>query len=226
MSPRAKVKAGGILRTSIDTAWGTPEFVLERARLALGGAIPFDPATRLDNPTKAVRYCAGPPGTLFQSASSINHVGCPMGCDCSGCDLVRSNGLNVSWDWPWWVNPPFNKEWIKKIGVEADRARVDGRACLALFPCNRQEEDFFHETFSQANFVCYVQAKPFQPAAKSRPNRIAFISSKDGVALDKNPFASMILGFNFGQELFTDAFGIQHPQGPLGACYRQEPVYG
>jgi hypothetical protein len=247
---RAKVRAGGPLRRAADTTWKTPEFVLERVRVAHGGAIPFDPASALDNPTKADRYCAGPPGTLFAAAAAaakveplqrrivgfeeegkkhapvaLVHAGHDPACECERCRLVCRSGLEADWNWPWWCNPPFNEEWIRKIGREAKRRHADdllsgtrGIPGLALLPCNRQEEPFFHEMFEAASLVCYVDAKPFQPTARSRPSRIAFISSVDGVACDNNPFASVILGFNFDRDRFMQAFLC------LGACYEQKLI--
>lgn len=212
---RAKVKAGGIIRKSADTTWRTPEFVLEAAREFFpGGRIPFDPATGLDNPTKAERFCAGVPGRLFGEAPSIKCAGCPDGCGCDGCWLARQNGLEASWDWSWWVNPPFNREWIQKIGREADRLKA-GQNGLALLPCNRFEEPFMQEVLSQARMVCFVDAEPFQRGLRGsngkllRGHRIAFLSSIDGMPCDSNPFASMILAFgrSLDQHLFAHTVG-------------------
>lgn len=139
MSPRAKVQAGGILRKSIDGTWRTPEYVLERARAYFGGPIPFDPATGPENPTKAVRFCAGPSGTLF-----------------AGDSLETKNGLEVEWvDYPTWVNPPFSKEWTVKIGEEAGK----GAEIVALLPCNRFETDYFQEMFARASVVCFHKGR-------------------------------------------------------------------
>lgn len=179
MSPRAAVKAGGILRKSIDTTWRTPDYILERARVYFGGPIPFDPATGQENPTKALRFCAGPSGTLF-----------------AGDKLESKNGLEIEWEWPTWVNPPFSKEWTVKIGKEA----ADGSEIVALLPCNRFECDYFQEMFRRACIVCFHES------------RIRFLSSVDGAAVDGNPYASMILGFGVDVDRFREAFS------PLGLC--------
>lgn len=176
---RAKLQAGGILRKSIDSTWRTPEYVLERARHYFGGPIPFDPATGPENPTKAVRFCAGPAGTLF-----------------AGDSLESKNGLEVEWEHPTWVNPPFSKEWTVKIGKEAR----DGSEIVALLPCNRFETDYFQEMFALAACVCWVKG------------RIKFVSSIDGVEVGGNPYASMIVGLNVNPAQFDEAFG------PLGLC--------
>lgn len=136
MSPRAAVKAGGILRKSIDTTWRTPEYILERARAYFGGPIPFDPATGPENPTKALRYCAGPSGTLF-----------------AGDSLESRNGLEVEWVelGPIWCNPPFSREWTVKIGKEAS----EGAEIVALLPCNRYETDYMQQVLARAEVVCW-----------------------------------------------------------------------
>lgn len=194
MSPRAKVKAGGIVRTSIDSTWRTPEFVLEHARKYFGGPIPFDPATGRENPTQALRFCAGPEGTLF-----------------AGESLESKNGLEVEWieHGPTWVNPPFSKAWTVKISEES----AQGAEIVALLPCNRFEEPWFQAMFAQAPVVCWVNATPFQQDIKGNKKRIAFISTKDGKALDRNPFASMIVGFHVEVDKFREAFG------PLGLVH-------
>lgn len=96
----AKAPTGGIVRTSLDNTWQTPPFVLERARVYFRGPIPFDPLTAPDNPTNATRFCAGVPGTLFAQGDPV--VG--------ENEFARKNGLEVSWDWPFWVNPPYGTE--------------------------------------------------------------------------------------------------------------------
>lgn len=181
MSPRAKTQAGGIIRKSADTTWKTPEYVLERVRSYFCGPIPFDPATAPDNPTQAIRFCAGPAGTLFAKDT-----------------LESKNGLEVSWDWPWWVNPPFNREWIEKIGLEGARRNELG---LALLPCNRFEEAYHQRMMERAKAVCFVNARPW-----GKNGRIAFISSIDGEACSANPFGSMILGFGVNLDDFVEAF--------------------
>ena len=192
MSPRAKVQAGGILRKAADQTWRTPEFVLDHVRSYFGGQIPFDPATATSNPTKALRFCAGPEGTLFARDS-----------------LESRSGLEVDWleHGPWWVNPPFQRAWIEKIGREGEQGEG-----VALLPCNRFEEPYLQSVLRVTSAICLVDAAPFQKGLKGNKHRIAFLSSLDGQACGANPFASMILGFRTDALAFVDAFG------PLGLC--------
>lgn len=187
---RAKVQAGGIIRSAIDTTWQTPEWLLEVVRpIFPDRVIPFDPATAPNNPTKAERFCAGPAGTLFAKDT-----------------LESKNGLEVSWDWPFWVNPPFKREWIEKIGREGEKTRG-----IALLPNNRTEMPFMQHALKIARSICFVDAEPFQRGLQN-PHRIAFISSLDGVPCTANPYASIVLGFGFDFEAFT------HVLHPLGLC--------
>lgn len=208
------MQAGGILRTSADTTWETPEFVLERVRVAFGGPIPFDPFTTLANPTKADRICAGPEGTLYGEASSLVIEGHQTACACDGCALARRNGLHVRWEWPFWTNPPFTRECITKIGVEVGA----GARGYALLPCNRDEEPFMQHVLSLASWICYVNAESFQKHVKGNRKRIAFISTRDRVPVAKNPFASRILGFEVSGVSFFEAFS------PLGGCFVHRPM--
>jgi hypothetical protein len=190
----AKVQAAGILRTSRDSTWKTPEWLLERVRVFFNGPIPFDPATANDNPTKAVRFCAGPTGTLFARES-----------------LESKNGLEVAWEWPFWVNPPFAREWIEKIGREG--AHQTG---VALLPCNRFEEPYLQKTIATARVLCLVDAERFNET-KRKTHRIAFISSVDGQPCDANPFGSMLLGFGEVAR-FAEAFAR------IGRCFELREI--
>lgn len=233
---RAKVRAGGILwgnRKNKDNHWGTPEFILERARIGYAGPIPFDPATTPENPTKALRFCAGVPGTLFAGAGPPC-VECqgegfvddpaaspatalspedPPAVPCPACWWARRNGLEVPWDPVFWVNPPFEPEWIKKVGAEVRR----GCSGFAVFPCNRYEEPYLQKVLSLASAVCHVDAEPFQHGFKL-PHRVAFLSSKDGAPVMSNPYATQILNFNMPLRAFLTAFE------PLGPCYEQRRI--
>jgi hypothetical protein len=175
-----KAPAGGIVRTSLDNTWRTPESILDRARAYFGGPIPFDPATGPENPAKALRFCAGAPGTLFAQ-------------DLAPDDFARRNGLEVDWPAPAWVNPPYGKElrdWLLKIEREAAR----GTEILALLPCARWEQGYFTRALGAARAVCFHRG------------RVAFVSSIDGAAVGGNPYASMILGVNVCQGRFARAF--------------------
>ncbi len=251
-------------RKSLDTTWRTPEWILERVRALFKGPIPFDPSTGVDNPTRALRYCAGPPGTLFAEATTLRCVTCAarptcercsdghrlyhvlgegldvseacrpnpqpagtprcegcceVGCvppdRCPSCWLMRQNGLEVSWlaHGPFYVNPPFGKAWTVKLGDEV----AQGARGVALLPANRFEESWLHRVLSAASCVCYVDGTPFQQALKSK-KRVAFISSKDGKPIDKNPFATQILGFGFMPDEWCEAME------PLGPCYAQARI--
>lgn len=215
---QGKLQAGAIIRKSGDVTWQTPEYVLERVRLLYpGGEIPFDPATALDNPARAIRFCAGPPGTLFGDvedlvADTAEAVEASMFPalppkeiqPARFPELVAKNGLEIAWEWPFWVNPPFQKKWIEKIELEG-RARMG----VALLPCNRFEESYMHRTLATAGRVCFVDASPFEPYTK----KISFISSIDGQPCTANPYPSMILGFNVPFEAFAEALH------PLGRCF-------
>ena len=173
---RAKVQAGGVLRTSLDNSWQTPERELEAVRAYFGGPIPFDPATCPENPTKATTFCAGPPGTMFAGS-------------------LGDNGLEVEWTGRGgvFVNPPYGRElrdWLRKMTAEATK----GCAIIALLPASRWEMDYMHAALRVARFVCL------------RRGRIAFISSADGKPVKGNPGPSMFLGFNVDGHRFLDAF--------------------
>lgn len=190
-----KVHAGGHIRTALANDWRTPPHVLDRARVFFGGRIPFDPATGPENPTDAVRYCAGAPGTLFAPKPEEDLTAHEV--------LARSNGLEVAWDWPTWVNPPYGRElaaWLRKIGGEAKR----GTLIVALLPCSRWETHL-QKALARASCACFVRG------------RLAFISALDGKAVSGNPTASMLVGFglvpgSLAEVSFATAFG------PLGLC--------
>jgi hypothetical protein len=194
-----KAPAGGIVRTSLDNTWRTPPFVLERVRVYFRGPIPFDPLTGPENPTGALRFCAGAPGTLFASHLAED-------------DLARRNGLEVSWDWPTWVNPPYGEELrgaLRKIEYEA---RLYGetsqaRPIIALLPCSRFEQPYLTRLMRLARATCFHRG------------RIAFVSSQDGAQVAGGPYASMIVGFGpIDLARFVNAFE------PLGACFGLFPI--
>lgn len=235
---RAKVHANGMLssanaRKKKDNFWGTPEFMLERVRVGFGGPIPFDPASTHDNPTKALRYCAGVPGTLFAGTGPLC-LGCqgegfiddpaappatalstedPPALPCPDCYSARRNGLEIEWDPIFFVNPPFTPPWIKKLGREVER----GSRGFAILPCNRYEEPYFQKVLSLAAHVCHVDAAPFQVGYK-QPHRVAFISSRDSKPVMSNPFATQVLNFGMPAHAFLEAFE------PLGPCWRQQRI--
>lgn len=188
-----KVHAGGIIRTSLDNTWRTPEYILDAARAYFGGAIPFDPATTNANPTAAMRYCAlpAPPEerepSLFGEPEQVGTLSGP-------------DGLSIAWDAPTWVNPPYGeflRAWLLKIVAEAAR----GTPIISLIPCSRWEQGYLTDVLAAANAVCFHRG------------RISFISSIDNVPVDGNPTASMLLGFNVDEGKFRKAFR------DIGACF-------
>lgn len=201
MSRQRKAPAGGIVRECLDTTWRTPEWLLERVRVYFCGEIPFDPATGADNPTQAARFCSGPHETKEQVAQ-----GGLFGASAAqrgGGDL--GNGLTIGWGWPAWVNPPYGRDlrlWLEKIAREASAAAE----IVALLPCSRWEQGYFHDTLGAANALCFVRG------------RVGFVSAIDGVAVAGNPYASMLVGFNARRRLWVEAFG------PIGPCYAIEPL--
>lgn len=185
---QTKARAGGILRVSLDNTWRTPESILERVRAYFGGVIPFDPATGPENPTRAHRFCAGAPGTLF-----------------AGEGLASKNGLEVAWEWPTFVNPPYGEElraWLAKIVHEAEH----GAEVVALLPTTRWETPYLQRSLLAATAVCFHRG------------RVAFVSSLDGVAVPGNSSGSMLLGFHVDPARFREAFA------PLGACLVLAPL--
>lgn len=192
-----KVQAGGIIRTSLDNTWRTPEYILDAARAYFGGPIPFDPATTNENPTSALRFCALPAAVLTKPDDDPGDL---FAAPAQAGTFAGPDGLSCSWAWPTWVNPPYGeflKAWLKKIAAEA-RA---GAVIIALLPCSRWEQGYFTDLMAAANAVCFHRG------------RIAFISSIDEEAVGGNPSASMLLGFNVDAPLFAASFR------DLGACF-------
>lgn len=253
MKPLPKVQAGGILRTSLDNTWRTPERINAAARAYFQGPAPFDAATGLENPVGALRFCAGrldvvPPltrkirtgprrgemwvepewKTRARGRARRVHL---LASAARGADLsVRAwvdgrpaeawlevaraesaaampfcSGLEVAWDWPTWVNPPYGREiraWLAKITEEAER----GTEVVGLLPCARWEQGYFHKALRAANALCLIRS------------RVAFISSIDNVPVGGNPYASMLVGWNTDRSRWLEAFG------PLGLCLDVKPT--
>lgn len=185
---QAKVQAGGILRKSLDNSWRTPESILDRVRVFFGGQIPLDPATSPDNPTGAAVFCAGI-GPLFADGTP-----------------AKASGLDLPWDAPTWVNPPYGaslRAWLGKMVAEAKRVRA--RPIVTLLPCSRWEMPYLTALFGDA-LVCFHRG------------RVKFISSLDGKPVSGNPGANMIVGLNADEGRFIEAFG------PLGPCFRMTEI--
>lgn len=135
-----KVKAGGHHRAALDNTWQTPARELDAVREYFGGPIPFDPATCPSNPTKALQFCAGPPGTIF-------------------AESMGDNGLAIDWpDVGVFVNPPYGRElkdWLTKMAVESAR----GVEIVALLPASRWEMPYLHRALAQASVVCFPRGR-------------------------------------------------------------------
>lgn len=198
---RAKVKAGGVIRESLDNTWQTPPEIIERARVYFGGEIPFDPATAQDNPTRARLYCAGPTGRLFAPSEGTQAE-----------RLAGSNGLEVDWPAPTWVNPPYGENlsaWFTNIQREAFR-EVE---ILAFLPCSsRWENAWFLPGLASADALCFHR------------RRVAFISSKDGTPVDMNPGANVFAGWNVNVARFREAFAPFTRKGEGERFYRLVPL--
>jgi hypothetical protein len=195
--PAARFPRGRKKRTCLDVTWQTPEEILERDRVYCRGPIPFDPATALDNPTRALRYCALPANAdtplfpqpdLFVPPPAVG-------------ELVGSDGLALAWAWPTWVNPPYGEvlpAWLGKIATEAQRTRTDIRA---LLPCSRWEQGYWQKALAVASVVCFIRG------------RVEFRSTVDYELAGGNPGANMVLGFNVDRARFYEAYS------PLGGCF-------
>ena len=196
------IPAGGHIRTSLDNTWITPESILEPVRAYFRGAIAFDPASSGDNPTKAKRFCAAVPGTLFSGhpvddglfpspeAEPVQVTG----------ELVSEDGLEINWPVRGtFCNPPYGEHlnaWLNKFSAEAH----EGKEIIALLPCSRWEGQPMHELLPHANAVCFHRG------------RVKFISSRDGQPCAGNPGANMLLGLNVSIVQWFESFS------DLGCC--------
>lgn len=179
---RAKVKAGGILRTSSDQSWRTPRLLRERVRAYFAGVPFLDPASPPDNPLGAARFFCGP------APSRVPTRG-PLFGEPTDEEANRLDGLAEPWDMPWWLNPPFSgaPAWFAKVRAEV--ARDVERPGLLLLPLNRTEEPHGQELLAvPPRRVLFVR----WPTGRGR---VPFESSVDGAEVDKNPFASWLFGF-------------------------------
>lgn len=210
MTRRAKVKAGGILRESIDSTWRTPEALRTRIRGYFLGVPFLDPCSAPDNPLGAARFFCGPtPGGVPTRG--------PLFSEPTQEEANRLDGLAEPWDLPWFANVPFNaaRAWCPKIVAEV-QARP-AQPGLLLLPVNRTEEEPMQALLAVAWRVLFVR----WPEAKAR-GRIPFESSLDGAPCYANPFASWVIGFGGepGWNRWRQAFG------DLGLTWRVEVVHG
>ena len=114
------------------TVWLTPPRVLERVRAFFGGAIPCDPATEADNPTRAAVWYT-----------------------------EEADGLRQSWGPRAFVNPPYGRairDWCEAIHREAKA----GCRVVALLPCGaRFSTRYWQDHILQPHLgaVCFVRGR-------------------------------------------------------------------
>ena len=198
---RAKVQAGGILRKATDETWRTPELLRIRVRRFFKGREWLDPAAPPDNCMGATRFYCGP------RPSRIPTQG-PLFGEPTMEEANRLDGLTLPWDLPWWCNPPFKRQWYERVLVQV--LQHPGQLGLLLLPVNRTEEAYAQELLQLVSFRLFVR----WPTTRGR---IPFESSIDGVEVNKNPFASWILGFGLvNKRRWLGAFG------DLGVSHRLE----
>lgn len=160
-------------KQSVDRDFQTPPVIKAAVQVYFGGAIPLDPFTVESNPMGALDWCY------------------PGGAD----------GFQVPWHaiGGVYVNPPFGREEIEKIGLEASL----GCEILALLPQNRSETSYWQRCVAErAPVVCWIR------------KRVAFLRSSTGLPANSNPYASAIWGFNVDVDRFVRALSC------LGACSR------
>lgn len=165
---RAKVKAGGILRKSLDNGWRTPRLIREAVRAYFSPCPFLDVATAPDNPMGAARFFCGP------NPDRVPHPG-PMFSEPGEVEANRVDGLAEPWNLPWWCNPPYGTElraWIEKVCHEVDL--VPEQEGLLLLAVNRTEETWIHDLWDRASRVLLIR---YPTSARGR---VPFESSVDG----------------------------------------------
>jgi|CXWL01.1.fsa_nt_gi phage N-6-adenine-methyltransferase len=131
MSTERKAPAGviGPKGGALDTTWQTPPELLVPPREYWGGAIPFDVATSITNPTAALGYWT-----------------------------AIDDALAREWPKALWVNPPYGKGlrlWLLKMADAAQK----GSEIISLLPCARWEQRYFQTALAQANAVCMIRKR-------------------------------------------------------------------
>lgn len=129
-----KVRAGGIITTTLALDWQTPEEYLRPVRAVLTGdpalPIPLDVATAPNNPTGALRFYAPP----------------------------ESDGLSMPWDAPWFCNPPYGNQIRAWFGRLLDQVR-NGAPGLLFIPNSRTEMPYLHDVIRAAEAQCLVRGR-------------------------------------------------------------------
>lgn len=154
----------------VTVEWFTPPRILEAVRLVVGDPIPLDPATTFSNPTRAKRIYT-----------------------------ASSDGLSQPWDEPWFLNPPYGKQfplWCQK----AAHAMAPG---VGLFPCGARFGTRYFQTMLASPHltgVCWVRG------------RVKFLRP-DGQTAPQNPYDSALYGFG------VDPMQFAVHLAPLGVCW-------
>lgn len=159
-------------KQSKDRSYQTPPAIRDAAASYFpGGVIPLDPFTSADNPMRALDWCH------------------PEGADGYLLPWHAVGGV--------FVNPPYGRPAIEKIGLEA----AEGCEMVALLPVNRNETSYFQRLIlERARVVCWIR------------RRVAFIRPSTGERASGNPYTSALWGFNVDVGRFVRAFGR------LGVC--------
>ena len=103
--------------------------------------------------------------------------------------------------WPsvYFCNPPYGKvlrHWLKAFSDSSGT----GSEIIAIIPAARWEQSYFTGPFSEASHVCFIRG------------RVNFIRAASGEAVNGNPYATLIVGWNTDTKRFCDSFG------DLGCC--------
>lgn len=117
---------------------------------------------------------------------------------------ANDNGLVQPWDDSVWCNPPYGEDmraWIERIYSEAS----GGLEIILLIPASRFETGYFQDQIlcPEQNAECIVRRR----LSFLRPvDDGLFYRTYETPAKNKNPFSSIIYGFNVDQVRFLGAF--------------------
>lgn len=164
-----------------ETVWITPDAILECARAYFGGAIPLDPATEADNPTRAERFYAAADDGLAQDWT----------------------GLGV------WLNPPFGKglsRWIERVVRDVEAGLLE-RGALVLLPINNRVEVAWWQrlVWSRAqNAECYPRGR----VHFLQPQATAMGTIYERPKGTSNLYACAVFGFGVDEFRFEQCFEL------------------
>ncbi len=208
-----------------DLDYQTPEKVLACVRTYFDGPIPLDPATALNNPTQATRFCALAPDDLALTTAWFKANRSPGLTDYLASqpgpfvlkEKIKGEDVQVTivehnYVWRHFDNDGLRVEWddLSPHGAFVNppyggvlRAWLDkivfeaskGLPILALIPASRFEQGYFHDFLAASNAVCYVRS------------RVAFIRPTTGEVAKGNPYSSIVFGFNVDRQRFHRSFG-------------------